>query len=180
MVEVVGHEPGVFDADAEAEGAHRRRVGVVGDFLHHQASPRVGTRVGVAQCVDVVAASAAPWDLAQVEAVVNPEVEEGRQVLLIDGLPESQFGGDAVVEPLEDRDAVAALRCGGQTEQFDGLEVIEDAAVGRCGRVVKLIDDHDIEVIRRQRVEIAGMQALDRCEHVVGISWSPPPARARP
>ena len=103
VVEVVGHESGVLDADAEPEGPHRGRIRVVGDFLHHQPSPRVGTRVRVAQCVDVVAASAAPWDLAQVESVVNPEVQEGRQVLLIDGLPESQFGGDAIVEPLENR-----------------------------------------------------------------------------
>ena len=45
--------------------------------------------------------------------------------------------------------------------------MIEDAPVRRCGGVVELVDDHDIEVIRWQRIEITGMEALYRCEDVV-------------
>ena len=102
-IEVMGHEAGVLDAHAEAEGAHRRGLCVLGDLLDDEAGPRVGTGVGVAERVDVVAAAPAPWNLAQVEAVVNSEVEKRRQVLLVDRLPKPKLGGDAIVEPLQDR-----------------------------------------------------------------------------
>lgn len=92
---------------------------MLGDLLDHEASPCVGAGVGVAERVDVVTASPAPRDLAQVEAIVDAEIQERREMLLIDGVPETEFGGDAIVEPLEDRQAVAAFRCGGQTEQLD-------------------------------------------------------------
>ena len=74
--EVLGHEPGVLDADAEPEAPHRRRVGVLGDLLDDEPGPGVGAGVGVAERLDVVAASSPPRDLAQVEAVVDAEVEE--------------------------------------------------------------------------------------------------------
>ncbi len=107
------------------EAAHRRRLGVLGDLLDDEPGPGVGAGVGVAERLDVVAAASAPRDVAQVEAVVDAEVEERRQVLLVDGVPEPQLGGDAVVEPVEDRQAVAALGRGGEAEQLDGREVVE-------------------------------------------------------
>ena len=125
-------------------------VGVLGDLLHDEPSPRVGAGVGVAQRVDVVAAATPPRDVAQVEAVVDAEVQERRQVLLVDGVPEPKLGGDAIVEPVQDRQPVAAFRGCGQAEQLDGREVVEDPLVRRRGGVVELVDDHDVEVIRRQ------------------------------
>ena len=125
-----------------------RRVGVLGDLLDDQTSPGVGAGVGVAQRLDVVAAAPPPRDLAQVEAVVDPEVEERREVLLIDRVPQPQLGGDAIVEPVQDRQPVAALRCGGQAEQLDGGEVVEHPFVRGGGGVMELVDDHDVEVIR--------------------------------
>ena len=148
MIEVMRHEAGVLDADTEAEGAHRRGLCVLDNLLDDQAGPRVRAGVGVAERVDVVAASPTPRDLAQVQAVVNPEVEKGGEVLLVDGLPKPKLRRDAIVEPVQDRQAVASFRCGGQAEQFDGLQVIENSVVRGCGRVVKLVDDDDIEVFR--------------------------------
>ncbi len=87
---------------------------------------------------------------AQVEAVVDAEVEERGEVLLVDGVPQAQLGGDAIVEPVQDRQAVAALGGGGQAEQLDRVEVVEHPLV-RGGRgVVELVDDHDVEVIGRR------------------------------
>ena len=83
-------------------------VGVLGDLLDDEAGPGVGAGVGVAEGLDVVAAASAPRDVAQVEAVVDAEVEERREVLLVDGVPEAQLGGDAIVEPVQDR---AGRRC---------------------------------------------------------------------
>ena len=130
--------------------AHRGRLGVLGHLLDDEASPGVGAGVGVAERLDVVAPASPPRDVAQVEAVVDAEVEERRQVLLVDGVPQAQLGGDAVVEPVEDRQAVAALGGGGEAEQLDGGEVVEHRLVGRGGGVVELVDDDDVEVIGRR------------------------------
>src|SRR5581483_11451011 len=114
-----------------------------------------------------VTAPAAPRDVAQVEAVVNAEVQERSEVLLVDGVPQAQLGGDAVVEPVEDRQAVAALRGGSKPQELDGSEVVEDSGV-RSGRsVVKLVHHNDVKVIGREVGQVAGVEALDRSEDVL-------------
>ncbi len=79
-----------------------------------------------------------------------PKYSERRQLLLVDGVPEAQLGGDAVVEPVEDGQAVAALGGGGEAEQLDGGEVVEQRLVRGGGGVVELVDDHHVEVIGRR------------------------------
>ncbi len=79
-----------------------------------------------------------------------PKYTNGDEALLVDRVPQPQLGGDAIVEPVQDRQAVAALGRGGQAEQLDGLHVVEQRAVRRRRRVVELVDDHDVEVVGRQ------------------------------
>lgn len=165
--EVAGHEAGVVDAHAEPEAAHRGRGGVLLHLLDDEASPGVGARVGGAEGVDVVAPASLPGDVAQVEAVVDAEVHEGRQLLLVDGVPQAQLGGDAVVEPVEDGQAVAPLGGGGEAEQLDGGEVVEHLRVRGGGGVVELVDDHHVEVIGREVGEVGSAEALDRGEDVL-------------
>ena len=98
----------VLDADAEAERAHPREiVDAAAQLLHHLPRPGVVRREQVRQALDVVAAAAAPGDLAQIEAVVDAVVDERRRAVLVDGVPEPQLGGDPVVEPVEQ----AGRRC---------------------------------------------------------------------
>ncbi len=78
---------------------------------------------------------------------MDAEVEERREVLLVYRVPEAKLGSDAVVEPVQDGQAVAALRCCGEAEKLDGLEVVEQPAVRRGGGMVELIDDDHVEVI---------------------------------
>ena len=82
-VESVGHEPGVVDSDAEAEGAHPLRVAdLVADGGDDFGSPEVARRVEVGQLGDVVPGAPPPRDAGQVGAVVEPEVvERGEQAL---------------------------------------------------------------------------------------------------
>ena len=138
-----------------------------GHLLDDEASPGVGAGVGGAEGLDVVAPASLPGDVGQVEAVVDAEVHERRQLLLVDGVPEAQLGGDAVVEPVEDGQAVAALGGGGEAEQLDGGEVVEHLLVRRGGGVVELVDDHHVEVIGREVGQAAGVEALDRGEDVL-------------
>ncbi len=173
-IEVLSHEACVLDAEAEPEAAHRTGVGEAVDLLHDEARPGVGTRVGGTQGVGVVPASPPPRDLAEIEPVVDPVVHERREVLLVDGIPQPKFGSDPVVEPLQDREAVASLRCRGQAEQLDRTNVIEQSLVGRRGCVVELVDDDHVEVIWCQVIEVAGVEALDRGEDVI----EPPRSRS--
>ena len=62
---------------------------------------------------------------------MDAEVQERREALLVDGVPEPQLGGDAIVEPVQDRQAVAALGRGGEAEQLDRA---------RGGRAARLYD----------------------------------------
>jgi hypothetical protein len=163
----------VLDAHAEPEGPHRRDVGVLVDLVNDEPRPGIRAGVGGAERVDVVAAATPPRDVAQVDAVMDAEVQKRRQVLLVDCVPQPQLGRDAIVEPVQDRQPVAALRGGGQSEQLDRRQGLEDALVGGRGGVVELIDDDDVEVVRRQCVEVGGAEALDRGEDVVE------PGRAR-
>src|SRR5262249_22831369 len=136
-------------------------------LLDDKASPGVGARVCVAQRLDVVAPPAAPGNISEVEAVVDAEVEERRQVLLVDRIPEPQLRRNAVVEPVEDRQAVAALGSGGEPEQLDGNEVVKYSRV-RGGRgMVKLVDDDNVEMLGREVGEVAGVEALDRGEDML-------------
>ena len=73
-----------------------------------------------AERLDVVAAAPAPRDVPQVEPVVDAVVGEGREAVLVDGVPQPQLGGDPVVEPVEDRQTVAALGSRGETKSSRG------------------------------------------------------------
>ena len=67
----------------------------------------------------VVAVPATPRNLAQVDAVVDAVVRERDEAVLLDRVPEPQFGGDAVAEPVQDRQAVGPLGRRGEPEELD-------------------------------------------------------------
>jgi hypothetical protein len=94
----------VLDADAEAEPAHRLEViDVVSELLENEARPNVVRRVDVGERRGVIAVTASPGHAAQILAVVDAVVEERSQAVLFDRIPEPQLGGDAVIEPVQDR-----------------------------------------------------------------------------
>lgn len=168
-VEVLGHELGVLDAHAEPETPHRGWIPVLGDLVHDEPRPRVRARVHVGERGGVVATTSAPRDLRQIKTIVDPVVEKRGQVLLVDRIPQAEFCRDAVVEPVEDRQPVAAFRGRRQSEQFDRIKMVEHSLVrgGRC--VMKLVNDDDVEVIGSEILETAGVQALDRPEDVIEL-----------
>ncbi len=98
---------------------------------------------------------------------MDAEVRERREVLLVDRVPEPELGGDPPVEVAEHVEAVGALGRRGQAEQLDGLQVVEQRLVRRCGGVVELVDDHDVEVCRVDAPDVGAVEALDRREDVL-------------
>ena len=101
-------------------------------------------------------------------------VDERRQSVLVDGVPQAQLGGDAILEPAEQRQSVAAFGRRGKPQELAGSHMVEQSSIGRSRGVVELVDDHDIEVTRIEICEPGGIQALDRCEDVLEASWALP------
>jgi hypothetical protein len=98
---------------------------------------------------------------------VDAVVGEGGEVLLVDGVPDSEFGRNPVVEPVEDGEAVASLGGGGEAEELGWLHVVEEGAVGGGFGVVELVDDDHVEVLGVEVGEAARVEALDGGEDVI-------------
>ena len=102
-----------------------------------------------------------PGNVAKVHAVIDPVIDERREVMLVDGVPQAKFRRYPIAEVFQDRQAVASLGCSCQPHQLGRLHMLEQAHVGRGGRVMKLVHDDDVEVFWIQMREIACVQALD-------------------
>ena len=164
--ELAGHVARVLLGDAEAQRAHRADVEHDAlDGFEELRDAEVVVREDVAELLEHVAA-AAPRDMTEVGAVGDTEVLEGHEEALIDGFPEPQFDGDAMVEPLGHVLAVETLGRGGEAQQFLRHEVVEQAVVRRRGRVVELVDDHDVEGVRRDLLQPFCVERLDHREDV--------------
>ena len=116
---------------------------------------------------DVVSLPAAPRDVAQVEPVVNAEVRERREVLLVDGVPQPQLGGDPAVEVTRARRGRRLARASPSGRAARSARVVEQRLVRRRRCVVELVHDHDVEVGRVDSSNSALLQALDRREDVL-------------
>ena len=131
------------------ECSHGRWVpDALAKLLDDLADPHVVGGVDVREGSDVVAGAPPEGHLPEVEAVVDAVVGERHEVLLIDGVPDAQLGGDAPVEEVLDVEPVGTFRCGRQAEQFPRLKSFEQCPVGRRSGVVELVDDDDVEVGR--------------------------------
>ena len=139
------------------------------ELLDDLSHPDVVGGVDVGEGGDVVAGAPFPRHLPQVEAVVDAVVVERHEVLLIDGVPQAQLGGDASVEEVQYGEAVGAFRGGGEAEQLPRAELLEEGPVRRRSGVVELVDDDDVEVRRVDRRRRRCREALDRCEDVLEV-----------
>jgi hypothetical protein len=164
--EHVRHVLRVGHRDAEAERPHAPHVGDLVDGLADDlARPCVIARIDVVEGRGVVRA-AAPLDPPQVDVVVNAEVVERDEQVGAQRVPQPQLVGAASAELLPDVRAVAALGRGGETEQLARGQVVEQATVGRRLGVVKLVDDHHVEVVARDLLDAVGGQGLHAREHM--------------
>src|SRR5215204_483376 len=98
---------------------------------------------------------------------MNTEVGKGREVLLIDRVPQSQLSSDSTVEVTKHIEPVRALRRCRKTEELDRFEVVEQRLVRRRRRMVELVHDDDVEMRWLDVAEVCAAQALDRCENVL-------------
>lgn len=115
------HELGVLDAHAEAERAHRVNVAHVPlGGAEHRTGPHVVGGVELLERVHVVAAGA-EVDGREVDVVVDAEVLKRHDQRLVDGVPEADLRGDAVIETPEYRLAVGALGVAVSPSRYFGV-----------------------------------------------------------
>ncbi len=163
------------DADAEPERSHTRGVAhLLADLFEHSPSPGVVCGEHVGELGDVVASATLPRHVPQVGAVVNAQVVERRQVVLVDGVPETQLGGNTAVEVNEDVEAIGSLGRGGKAEELVRLDSSQEGFVGRSGCVMEFVDDHDVEMRRIDGMNAGCVEALDRGEDVLEAGWTIP------
>jgi hypothetical protein len=94
----------------------------------------------------------------------------GHKDLPIDRVPDAKLGRPGAIEERVELQALAGAvvhPLGGRREadQHLRLQVTEELPVRVCGRVVDLVHDDDVEVLGRDRVDVA-VERLDRPEHV--------------
>lgn len=93
---------------------------------------------------------------------------EGAEQVVLEGLPQPHFGGDAAVEELVlDVEPVHPLRGRRQTQQLPRLEMVDDPPICGGRGVVELVDDDDVEVVGSQLLKPLDVQRLDAGEHVI-------------
>jgi hypothetical protein len=73
-----------------------------------------------------------PFQGGEIGGVGYGEVVEGGEQALIEGGPQTQLGGDAAAEPVEDVEPVGALGGGGEAEQEGGVSVNCSSRRARC------------------------------------------------
>ena len=88
---------------------------------------------------------------------------------MIEGVPQSQFRRDPAAEELADVHPVGTFRGSGQPQQFPRRHMVEQPTVGLGLRVVEFVDDHHVEVIRRNAVQPGLRQRLDAGEDVTPL-----------
>ena len=105
----------MLNADAEAKSAHSAWiVNARHELGEHMPGPGVIRGQKIREALDVVSPTPPPWHLTQIKSVVHAVVHKRREPVLIDRIPQPQLGGDPIVEPIQQREAVASLRCGGE------------------------------------------------------------------
>ena len=138
----------------------------MGDSLGSTPRPNGVASDEVVEFAGVVPA-ATPGHRAEVDGIRDAEVLEWRQVAAVDCLPQPELNCDPPSEPTSDITTIHSLWCRRETQELGGPDVIEEGGVARCLGVVKLINDHDVEVRRIDGLDRLGFERLDHPEHML-------------
>jgi hypothetical protein len=132
--------------DAEPDRLHVAYVGdLVSELGRDLGRACVVAGVGAVAPV-VVVRPALAGDAGEVGVVGEAEVVERDEEVLLQRISQAQPVRRAPTEEITDVEAVAAFRCGRESEQLLRLQVIEQLRVRARAGVVELVDDDDVEL----------------------------------
>src|SRR5664280_2847053 len=136
-------------------------------LLIDKPSPGVVGGVDVTESGGVIALTSAPGNGLQIDPIVDSIVREGCQPVLLDRVPQPKLSSDPVIKPVQDRQAICTLRRRRKAEQLPWREMLEQSAVRRGRSMVKLIDNHHVEVVSIEILQVGRVEALHRSEDMV-------------
>ena len=92
-----------------------------------------------------VEAAIAPWDLCEVDVVLDSEVMKRNQRTFSDAITNGSLPCQNIVEQSRDIDAIGALRCGCEPERKRRPETCEHTAVTGSLRMMDFVNDDVVE-----------------------------------
>ena len=154
--------------------AARRVVGQPLPLLQHQAGAHVVAGDELVERRQL--ARLVPGDVGKIGVVVAGVVLEGAQQLQVQRVPQAQLDGGraigAVVKVTEDGPAVAALRRGGQAQQYLGPYRGDEGVEAVGGQAVAFVQHHAVPVAGAVlRQQLPAGDAVDGGEQVVVLFW---------
>ena len=154
--------------NGEPEDLHTSRIARLATKLFdHTSRPGMIGGEDIGQRRGIVANTSLPRNLSQIRAVVHAKVCERNEVPLIDGVPDSQLRCDLAPEVAEDVETIRPLGRRRQRQKLSRLDQVQKCLIRRRCRMVKLVDDHDIEVRGVERFQPCAVDALDGGEHML-------------
>ena len=97
-------------------------------------------------------------------------IDQRHQLPCQDRIAQPLFVDQIVIAQRQNVGLIGALRRGGQAEQKTGREVVEYAAIGGGGGVMKLIHHYVVEMVRAELTQVAvATQSLYRGKEPVGL-----------
>ena len=175
-VEIAAHKLRVLNGHAETQPLDLVDVGhILEKGGHHQVGAAVchgaaeGIKIGE---LPLIVTTSGPFQGVQIHRIGDAEILEGTQQLAVDGLRQTDLGGDPVIEVGQHTLAVHTLRGGGQTQQDLGLVVGQQLLVGGRCRMVEFVH-HDVVVEIRGGLsrKVLGVESLNGQKQVVNALW---------
>ena len=108
---------------------------------------------------------------------MQSEILERAEQPSLERVPEPHFHRDVIVEVVKDIVGVGAFRRGGETQKDSGRpssrvylialeEMFEQPSIRRRRRMMEFVDNHDIERVRIELLQIGPCERLNGREHV--------------
>ena len=160
------------NGNAEAQTLYLVDIGdIFQDGVHHKVSAALrhhaaeGVQVG--QLVFIVAAST-PFQAAQICGVGDAEILEGTEQFPVDSLRQTDLGGNASAEIVQNAFAIHTFRGGGQAQKNLRLVIFQQLLVGGCSCMMELVYNDVIVKIRcRFGSKLLRIEGLDGNKQMV-------------
>ena len=176
-IKVARHKLGMSNGNAEAQTLHIVDIGdIFQDGVHHKVSAALrhhaaeGVQVG--QLVFIVAAGT-PFQAAQICGVGDAEILEGTEQFPVNRFRQTDLGGNASAEIVQNAFAVHTFRGSGQPQQDLRLIIFQQLLISGCSCMMELVYNDVIVKIRcRFSGKLLRIEGLDGNKQMINAVGS--------
>ena len=176
-IKVARHKLGMSDGNAEAQTLYLVDIGdIFQDGVHHKVSAALrhhaaeGVQVG--QLVFIVAAGT-PFQAAQICGVGDAEILEGTEQFPVNRFRQTDLGGNASAEIVQNAFAVHAFRGGGQSKQDLRLVIFQQLLISGCSCMMELVyNDVIVKICCRFGGKLLRIEGLDGNKQMINAVGS--------